>query len=101
MHLGVRAVLEPGGGFALAFDNQLAVLNRDADILLAYAGKDRAQVQVIFRPAMFELRAETPGSFPATAGWCGSGLMTVEIIEHLINRSPELVQRLLNIVYKH
>src|SRR4051794_34478266 len=96
--MGETVLLQAFGRLALARDYQLIPLDRHVYVVLPHPWKDGAQTQGILVPAGLQGGTECPVAPLRGAGRCPVGGIAVEVVEEMVDRTPELVQRLSNIV---
>src|SRR5579875_3271352 len=100
-NLGISAGSPPFGSFPLAFENELVALRRHFQTILGNARDDGAQQQFILIPAGLDYRRERIPAVAARVAVHGTGARTIEIIEELVHRTTEVVQRLSHITREH
>src|SRR5579871_6404252 len=102
MELAVRelregVLIEAFRSFALSRDDELIVLNSHANIFLGNPRKDCSEGERLIVPSPFHHRAEGPTALAARRG-AGGQCLPIEVVELLVDRATELVQRLSNII---
>src|SRR5215203_1970134 len=98
--MGEAILLEAFRLLTLARDDELVAREVDVDIPLTHTRKDGSQVEGTVSPTCLKSGAKDP-----TRGLVGTSCGTfrrlpVDVIKHLVDRTPEVVQRLPNIVGK-